>query len=686
MPRPALDATLTRPLGAALLSALTLGLLISANNQPVLAEGGMDCPSEGECTAPKPNLIFVVEYSAAMNELVDADTTRWEQVVQTLATIVEPGSYIEQTTHVALLRYAHDPDPNQQGTPLPGTDLVDGVALDLAWTDPDTHTYLDCQGAQFLATLDALPPPPAGAGTWTRGALVEVAAQIDATRAEQGEGLQDRPYVAMVLTQGIWTSAQADMLLSPPQADPVPVAAMLHDELGVPVYVSELGDDPLGEAAADALAAAGGTQLALAGTGEFEALAAFVQNLLDEVDMPVCTPSLPRVMVVLDASSSMLNLGGAAGSQGSTTWDRAGELIAGDQGIFEAAVNGQHVSDFALIGVLVSGGATEQEQRVLVPYGDCQRDAMAWALAPSTSCESPGCRDPWAGPPITWTFQADVEAGPCDADPPLAISSHMPLCEGEGPECAGSGSFLHLGLQRAAQNQAAHQLAGLELDAVQPTDPSTRYVNVLITDGYAGDSTDAQVQTELEAMFAAGIPTLVIGVGEQLGAPAFEATLSQLAGWGSGGTLQPSHADDLAAVEAALVELIATVQFDPCCAFTDCHAIVDCLDETDSGGESSSESGSESSSESDSGSESSGSETESTSESSSESSSGSSTSEGGNDELGDASTGDGAPNPGDPGCACSSGETSPTAPLSALLGLLGLLGLHRWPRRIRSRP
>ena len=43
-------------------------------------------------------------------------------------------------------------------------------------------------------------------------------------------------------------------------------------------------------------------------------------------------------------------------------------------------------------------GGLNNEERLLVQYGPCMRDNLAWALDPSTSCDAPGCTDPWGLP------------------------------------------------------------------------------------------------------------------------------------------------------------------------------------------------------------------------------------------------------------------------------------------------
>ena len=112
-------------------------------------------------------------------------------------------------------------------------------------------------------------------------------------------------------------------------------------------------------------------------------------------------------MIVLDASSSMLNVNGVAGPMGQTGWDQARSALAGTNSIFDVEVGTvmQPVEDLVHLGLLVFGGNNPAEEKVLVDYGPCMKDNFAWALDPWTSCDMPGCTDPWGGPTITWTFK-----------------------------------------------------------------------------------------------------------------------------------------------------------------------------------------------------------------------------------------------------------------------------------------
>ncbi|MGB1275014.1 MAG: MYXO-CTERM sorting domain-containing protein, partial [Nannocystaceae bacterium] len=307
---------------------------------------------------------------------------------------------------------------------------------------------------------------------------------------------------------------------------------------------------------------------------------------------------LPRIMVILDASSSMLNIGGGAmpAPKGESGWDESKVALTGQQSLFDVEINVgsmQVVEDVVHLGLLVFGhnSPAPGEQKVLVNYGPCMKDNFAWALSPEIShpdCAAPDyspllnnqdyvlpdCADPWNGPPIAWEFEQVVgglpdpnsdPAGPgFDAD----TQTHMPKCEGAGPACSGSGTYTHLGLELAASNQAQYHIDQL---AMMNVDNTTQYRNILITDGqYNGYSLDSQVQGALEGMYGDGITTYVIGFGDGVNTPAAMQQLQNMAQWGSGGNENYIDADNQQELEMALAGIIEQIDFDPCCGFNDC--------------------------------------------------------------------------------------------------------------------
>jgi hypothetical protein len=570
---------------------LQLGLLagiaaaLHGSREPIATAGGAgDCFTENMCTFKKPNFMIVLDYSSSMNTAFGMGKTRWEVAVEAIATLMTTnGGYFQENMHVALMRYGHDPDPDTQGTTIPGdaSGLVDGQSLDVPWYDPDDPdaTYFECNGQDIIDALADMPPPLcqgnpcSGIGTWTKGALDRTAVAIQASKFTHPEDVipgDERFYGIMVVTDGAWTGPAGFPQLSPADENPAITAGTLFDQQGIPTYVvavADANDLPF----ADELAQAGGTNAAIGADNPQQlnmALGQVVQDIADQVIVPECTSGLPRVMVLLDASSSMLNVGELPGGPGETGWDRARSALAsGPDSLFDVEVEtvGRPVEDLVHLGLAVFGGDQPAEEKLLVQYGPCMQDNFAWALDPNTSCQQPGCDDPWGGPPITWTFADGSEVAPFFDQSTL---SHMPKCEPGFAMCQGSGTFTHRGLQLVLQNQQAY---AANPPVLYPADENTQYVNILITDGqYSGYSTDAQVQGALEALFANGVKTYVIGFGDNLGSAQAQQQLANMASWGSGGQENFFDADTQAELETAMSSIIETIEFDPCCVFNDC--------------------------------------------------------------------------------------------------------------------
>jgi MYXO-CTERM domain-containing protein len=546
--------------------------------------GGDDCPLEGECTFKKPNIMIIMDYSTSMNAPSDIDNSlsRWQVAVAAIQEVVQPNSFLSQNTHLALMRFGHDPsiDP---GSVIDGdaSGLVDGHAIDVSWDD-DNLNYHECNGQALVDSLDATVAPMMGAelgiGTWTKGALDAVLSEIDTTKADHPTDQQDlaRQYLNILVTHGGWTNQDGAQTFAPAGDNPAIPAATMFEQQGIPTFVIAVAAAPAAELAADELAAAGGTTGAFSGDSlelVMQAMQETVQGIIDSIIFPnLCVDGLPRVMVLLDASSAMLNIdgGSVAGGMGETAWDQARDAIAGQASLFYIDVGVASVEELTYVGLAVFGHNEPGlgEQKILVDYGPCTKDNFAWALDPVTSCEMPGCDDPWAGPPITWTFKdSELE------DPPayLPTLSHMPQCGGDVAFCAGSAGYTHLGLQLIASNQQTHH-ANAQMDEMQPTTDATLYLNILITAGrYDGYSTDAQVQAELQQMYDAGIITHVIGFGEGADSPEAVTQLGNMASWGSGGSETYFDANNQAGLEAALALIFSALAYDPCC-YNDCSA------------------------------------------------------------------------------------------------------------------
>lgn len=564
-----------------LLSVL-LGFVLTARVEP--ASAGGDCPEEEECSFKKPNFMIILDYSSSMNEAF-GNGTRWENAVDAVNNlVVSDNGFFSDNMHLALMRFGHDPDPFSPGTGIQGdqSGIVDGQSLDVPWYDANSNdkTYFGCNGDELIASLEATPPPLcqppgcSGVGTWTKGALDFATDIIIETQADHPNDLEpgdERWYGLMVITDGAWTDQVGFPQLFPPEQNPALSAGNLFDNLDVPTYVVAVAEAANLEFANE-LAEAGGTGEAIGAENPqavVDAVGGIIEEIKDAVIVPECIEGLPRLMVILDASSSMLDVGDMHGMMGETGWDKARVALAGegDDSLFQVPVpevgEDKVLEDLVHLGMIVFGAPGEQ--KVSVQYGPCMRDNFDWALDPVTSCEQPGCDDPWGGPPITWTFKDGSEVEPFFDQETL---SHMPQCQPFNLLCAGSGTFTHLGLELALQNLIQYQN---DPPPGYPIDDSTRYVNILITDGqYSTYSTDEQVQNALEGLFFAGVKTYVIGFGDGLDTPEAEAQLANMADWGSNGDEPFYDANSQAQLETALSSIVADIDFDVCCGFNDC--------------------------------------------------------------------------------------------------------------------
>jgi MYXO-CTERM domain-containing protein len=563
-----------------LLAGLALAL---ANGAPTTVDAApMPCQKEQGCTFKKPLFAFLLDYSSSMNEVMDGvDKTRWQAANAAISqAIAFDNGYIAEHFILALIRYGHDPDPKVPGSTIP-TDtsgLVDGQKLDVPWYDPDIpqKPYLECNnGDAILAALAATDPPSGGEtvgiGGWTRGALEFTADYIATTRADHPEDMGQRPAVVMLLMDGPWQNPQGNLNFAPPTENPNPSAAALFTEQGVPTYVVAFGT-ALDEKYPDDLALAGGTTAALHAatpTALGDALEAVIVDIQTDVVLPACAPGVPRIMLLLDASSSMLNING--GTQHAPPamggWDQIRDALAGDASMFDLVLdNNNEVEDLVHVGLAVFGHNSPEEQKLVVQYGPCRKQNIAWALDPATACHLPGCDDPYGGPPITWTFlDGSVEDPPAFADKTL---SHMPKCDfnAQNPNaCLGSGTFTHLGLNLIHDNLLTHRAECSKPAALFPCNDATQFLNILITDGKY-NSTDAQVQLPLTAMLTAGVTTRVIGFGDAVD----KAQLAQMADWGSGNLLDHHPAPNQDQLEVALKTILESLAYDPCCAADDC--------------------------------------------------------------------------------------------------------------------
>jgi hypothetical protein len=535
-------------------------------------------------------MMIIVDYSASMNLNFGAGT-RWDATVDAIATMLDTDNgFIGNNLNLAMMRFGHDPDELNPGTTIGGDvsspPIRDGQAIDIEWYDTGGGPvdYIECNGQAVKTAIQTVPPPMNGAGsgigTWTKGAMDRSASLIGQSRADHGEAVGDRTYLQLVITDGAYTGPDGTAGNVNPSVDnPAITAAAQWNNEEVATYVVAVDQDAMSQGFmdADALAAAGGTNSAIDGSTPnllVQALQTVIQEIKDEVIAPECVGGMPRMMVLLDASSSMLNSGASfASAEGVSGWDQARDALSGDNSIFDGTVNtGDAVEDLSQLGLAVFGHDAPDESAILVNYGPCMKDNFAWALDPNSSCLLPGCdpagngNGPWDGPTIGWSSQDGSAVSPFFD---VSTISHMPACDtypGDA-RCTGSGTYTHLGLNLIASNQAAYHAAAQSPGAEFPANADTDYINLMITDGQY-NSTDAQIQTALESMQSNGITTYVIGFGEF---QSFQTELDNMASWGSNGANPSAYtATNQAQLEAQIQAIINDLVFDPCCGFNDC--------------------------------------------------------------------------------------------------------------------
>lgn len=561
------------------------------------------CESENDCSFKKPNLLLVLDYSSSMTGSTNAPaffpagqmlTTRWDAELEAARWILRyDRGFFANNTRIGLSRFAHDPDLTQTGTHI-STDksfppITDGFALDVPFDGTDGK-YLQCKASGVEAAVELLhgaPPPPVGSAigrdsvmlTWTRGALRSARDLIERTRARHKNEPNEasRKYEVVLMTDGDWTCA--DMIGQNCDEDPAPEAAKLR-AAGVPVHVIAFGDATM-QPSLNEVALQGGTGKAIDAAspqGIVDALRHVLDSIRDSVIVPTCTQKLPRLMITMDASSSMLQ-GSAVGE---TKWDKARYALSGnprapkpgDPGYVEPVltrkikVNGRDIAieDLVHLGMVGFGGKEQQVE--MFGFGPCMRDNIAWAMDPQTSCAAPSCTDPYGRAPLAWTFKDSDK----DRDPRFVrhTQSFMPVCDTAASDgsCEGSApsTFTGEGLTFARARIAAYR----QNSAPFPQSDQTSYVNILITDGQTSEGS-ADVEQALSELRADGIKTHVIGFGT--GDELDPAQLDQYAIWGETERaiiVDPSRPEGAEMLANALTGIVSSLGLDACCVLNQC--------------------------------------------------------------------------------------------------------------------
>jgi cysteine-rich repeat protein len=576
-------------------------LCIALLARPLHAQSS--CESESQCSFKKPNVLLVLDYSSSMRGAENAPaffpagqtvTTRWDAALDAASWILRYGDgFFANNARIGLSRFAHDPDPMMPGTTI-RTDtsfpaITDGFAIDVPF-DGSNKKYLECKGSGVEAAIEVLrttPPPPVSMIgdissimlTWTAGALDSAHALIDRTRlnhqSEPGEGKRD--YEVVLMTDGDWTCP--DRFGQSCDADPAPVAAKLK-AAGIPVHVIAFGDATM-QTSLNETALQGGTVSAIDATspkGIVDAFTRVLDRIRDSVIVPSCTQKLPRVMITMDASTSMI----VGDAPGETKWDKARFALTGnpaapnpgDAGYVEPVltrkiqVGGREVAieDVVHLGLVAFAG--EKDQKLMAGFAPCMRDNIAWAMDPKTSCVAPGCTDPYGGPPLTWTFKNSDT----DRDPKFVRTtySYMPPCNGtaNASSCSGTAptTFTGQGLEFAHEAISDYK----KKSAPFSIDDRTRYVNVLITDGQTSEGS-SNVQKALTDLVADGVDTYVIGFGS--GDELDVDQLNRYAGWGNTKNalvVDPTQTGGAKALADALAGVVTGLGLDSCCVLNQC--------------------------------------------------------------------------------------------------------------------
>jgi cysteine-rich repeat protein len=546
--------------------------------------GAQTCFQESECTFEKPNVLVVMDYSSSMVEQTFGTRTRWVAELDAVRGLIGNRNFTDDM-HLALMRFGHDPGA-AAGTTLPGDTSVppitDGVAIDVPFDDP-TGKYAECNAAALTKAVDGLPPPPSGRngiGTWTRGALDAALALVTKTRANHPTDTR-RVYEVVLMTDGDWNCKASSNKSTCPIDNPSAAAAALL-AAGVRVHVVAFGD---GTTAVDldTMAKSGGTGAALDAASPQEltaALGSVLQGVRDAVVVPECVGGLPRVMIIMDASSSML----AGVLPGDSNWDKARYAIAGNRDapnpgdpgyvtpLFDRTLQiGSHtvaIEDVVHIGLM--GFSFANKQKLMLQYSPCSRDNIEWAMNPYTSCVAPGCADPYTDPDTGLTFtsvSSDRGRNPPFVEP---TTSFMPVCNpGGAARCMGlvfntyTGEGVNLArvnIARYTSNSGPFQL-----------DPGTPFVNILITDGMTSPDDAVDPVPILADMQANGVPTYVIGFGAPTALDGAQLDAYAAAGGtGKAFTVDPSRGGSADALAAQIASVIGGLKIDPCCQLNDC--------------------------------------------------------------------------------------------------------------------
>jgi MYXO-CTERM domain-containing protein len=433
------------------------------------------------------------------------------------------------------MRFGHDPSPNI-GHHDPGRHLRPGRRPEARRPFYDVNNpnkYFECEQG------DNLKPPSTpstrrrrqqvtGIGTWTRGALQF--AQPTSTRrwpttpptATREPALRS----ILLLTDGVWTNQEGTQQLDAGHRQPGPGRRQsLFTCDDIPTYVVAIGeaeDKPF----ADELAMAGGTGAAYRRRQPAGPRRRPQGRHRQDPDRRAVAPSAPPASRASWSSSTpprRCSTSTAAPSRRPP----AGRLGPGPRrprrrrlDLRHRPHNNSKVQDLVHLGLSVFGHNAPDEEKVLVQYGPCRKDNFAWALDPDL-LRATRLHDPYAGPPITWTFQdGSIESirrtsttrpsATCRSATSAPSSPRPASAPAPTPTSASTSSRQHRDSYKAECSHDGPVYPCNDADRVHQHPHHRRQVQL---DRRAGPDAAA-------AMYNAGITTYVIGFGDAVDNPA----------------------------------------------------------------------------------------------------------------------------------------------------------------------
>ena len=480
------------------------------------------------------------------------------------------------------------PEPAAPGTTIPNdsSGIVDGQKLDVPFVRRRRagQEYFECdQGDAIDAALDALPAAVngdlTGIGTWTRGAL-DVRQKLlrhDAGRPPGGQRPESpRLRSILLVTDGEWTNPQGNMKLDPAAENPAPAAGDLFNNDEHPDLRRRHRRGRWARRSPTSSRDAGGTGRPIDAANPQALVDALQEVIQDLINSRSSRSARPASRASWSSSTprrrcSTSTAGAVTRQMGQGGWEQAREALAGDR-LDLRRDRQQRRARRGPRPPRPRGVRRQHADRGGASSSSTARAARTTSRGPSTrqtSCVAPGCIDPYAVPPITWTFQDGSLIDPPGFDE--TTLSHMPKCnQGSAQQqgCFGSGTYTHLGLITVQNNIAAYKA---ECNAERAAAVRRRHPVHQHPDHRRSVPTRPTPSTgrRCRQMFTAGITTYVIGFGDGVDVP---AAIANLKTWPMrlGQHARLLRRQQPGQLELALERHHRGLTFDPCCKFNDC--------------------------------------------------------------------------------------------------------------------